>query len=92
MHEHIAPAYGLALSPEQHAQAHLRPVEKILETIARTGQAAAAVARPAGERMVGVCRHFTLLHVAMLRPKAWRHGPAAASAPISRRASSSTIG
>jgi len=25
------------------------------------------VARPAGERVVGVCRHFTLLHVAMLR-------------------------
>ena len=22
---------------------------------------------PAGERQVGVCRHFTLLHVAMLR-------------------------
>ncbi|MEA2846929.1 MAG: hypothetical protein QOG78_2210, partial [Rhodospirillaceae bacterium] len=34
VHEHIAPAYGLTLSPEQHAQAHLRPVEKILEAIA----------------------------------------------------------
>ena len=67
VHEHIAPAYGLALSPEQHAQAHLRPVEKILETIAARDKRPLPVARPAGERVVGVCRHFTLLHVAMLR-------------------------
>jgi hypothetical protein len=67
VHEHIAPAYGLTLSPEQHAQAHLRPVEKILETIAARDNRPLPVARPAGERIVGVCRHFTLLHVAMLR-------------------------
>ena len=67
VHEHVAPAYGLTLSPEQHAQAHLRPVEKILETIAAQDQRPLPVARPAGERVVGVCRHFTLLHVAMLR-------------------------
>jgi hypothetical protein len=67
VHEHIAPAYGLTLSPEQHAQAHLRPVEKILETIAAQDRKPLPVARPAGERVVGVCRHFTLLHVAMLR-------------------------
>jgi hypothetical protein len=67
VHEHIAPAYGIALRPEQHAQAHLRPVEKILEIIAAQDQRPLPVARPAGERIVGVCRHFTLLHVAMLR-------------------------
>jgi hypothetical protein len=67
VHEHIAPAYGLTLSPEQHAQAHLRPVEQILETIAARDQRPLPVARLAGERIVGVCRHFTLLHVAMLR-------------------------
>jgi len=67
VHEHIAPAYGLALSPQQHAQAHLRSVEKILETIAAGDKRPLPVARPTGERVVGVCRHFTLLHVAMLR-------------------------
>ena len=67
VHEHIAPAYGLTLSPEQHAQAHLRSVEKILEAIAAQDRKPLPVARPAGERVVGVCRHFTLLHVAMLR-------------------------
>ncbi len=67
VHEHIAPAYGLTLSAEQHAQAHLRSVEKILEAIAAQDRRPLPVARPAGERVVGVCRHFTLLHVAMLR-------------------------
>ncbi len=67
VHEHIASAYGLTLSPEQHAQAHLRSVEKILETIAAQDRKPLPVARPASERVVGVCRHFTLLHVAMLR-------------------------
>jgi hypothetical protein len=67
VHEHVAPAYGLTLSPGQRAQAHLRSVEKILEAIAAQDRKPLPVARPAGERVVGVCRHFTLLHVAMLR-------------------------
>jgi hypothetical protein len=67
MHEHVASAYGLTLNPEQHAQAQLRPVEKILETIATQDQRPLPAARPAGERVVGVCRHYTLLHLAMLR-------------------------
>lgn len=45
----------------------MRPVEKILRCIARQDGRPVATARPAGERVVGVCRHFTLLHVAMLR-------------------------
>ena len=67
IHEHIASAYGVTLSAEQHAQAHMRSVEKMLDCIARQDNRALAQARPPGERVVGVCRHFTLLHVAMLR-------------------------
>jgi hypothetical protein len=67
IHEHIAPAYGVTLSAEQHAQAHMRGVEKMLDCIARQDRRPLAEARPPGERVVGVCRHFTLLHVAMLR-------------------------
>lgn len=70
MHEHVAPAYGLKLTHEQHAQAHVRSVEKMLQDIARRDSRPLSTARPEGERQVGVCRHFTLLHVAMLR----RHG------------------
>lgn len=73
IHEHIAPAYGVTLSNDQHAQAHIRGVEQILDQIvARDGRPLSA-SRGLGERQVGVCRHFTLLHVAMLR----RHGVAA---------------
>jgi len=67
IHEHIAPAYGVTLSAEQHAQAHMRGVEKVLDRIVRQDGRPLTQARPAGERVVGVCRHFTLLHVAMLR-------------------------
>lgn len=67
IHEHIASAYGVELSAEQHAQAHLRGVEKILDCVARHDGRPLPQARAAGERIVGVCRHFTLLHVAMLR-------------------------
>jgi Transglutaminase-like superfamily len=67
IHEHIAPAYGVTLSAEQHAQAHMRGVEKMLGCIARQDSRPLSQARPPAERVVGVCRHFTLLHVAMLR-------------------------
>jgi len=67
MHEHIAPAYGLTLSAAQHGEAHLRAVDRMLDGIVAHDPRPLDDARPAGERQVGVCRHFTLLHVAMLR-------------------------
>lgn len=67
IHQHIAPAYGISLSADQHAQAHLRGVEQMLDCIVRQDSRPLPQARPPAERVVGVCRHFTLLHVAMLR-------------------------
>ena len=67
IHEHIAPAYGVTLSAEQHKQAHVRGVEKMLDCITRQDSRPLPQARPPAARVVGVCRHFTLLHVAMLR-------------------------
>src|SRR5690242_9864054 len=67
MHEHIAPAYGLSLSEAQHAEAHARPAEEIVREIVAHDPRPLIEARAPGERQVGVCRHFTLLHVAMLR-------------------------
>ena len=67
MHEHIAPAYGLTLSQAKHAEAHARPVEEIVRQIVAHDARPLSEARAPGERQVGVCRHFTLLHVAMLR-------------------------
>src|SRR5213075_664366 len=67
VHEHIAPAYGLTLSDSQHAEAHVRSVEEIVRQIVARDPRSLTEPRPPGERQVGVCRHFTLLHVAMLR-------------------------
>ena len=67
IHEHIAPAYGVTLSAAQHDQAHTRSVEDLLKSIEAHDPRPLPAARPAGERQVGVCRHFTLMHVAMLR-------------------------
>jgi hypothetical protein len=73
IHHHIAPAYGVTLGRDQQAQSHLRAVEQILDEIVARDNRPLSASRDAGERQVGVCRHFTLLHVAMLR----RHGVAA---------------
>src|SRR3954447_3433596 len=67
IHQHIADAYGVVLSSEQQAAAHLRGVEGMLACLAKGDGGPLDRARPASQRLVGVCRHFTLLHVAMLR-------------------------
>ena len=56
-----------SLTPAQQLEAHIRGVEPMLERIAAHDARPLSVPRPAHERLVGVCRHFTLLHVAMLR-------------------------
>jgi hypothetical protein len=67
MHEHVAPAYGLTLSEAKHAEAHTRPVEEIVRQIVAHDPRPLTAPRAPAERQVGVCSHFTLLHVAMLR-------------------------
>lgn len=66
LHEHWAPAYGVALSDARRSGSHIRPVERMLDRLLARAQPL-AVARPLEERLVGVCRHFTVLLVAMLR-------------------------
>lgn len=67
IHEHIAPTYGVRLDANQHAQAHLRSIEALLDGVATHDARPLPAARAPCERQVGVCRHFSLLHVAMLR-------------------------
>ncbi len=69
IHQHIAPAYGETLSRERIAEAQLRPVDETLACVLKHDGAALSQARPPAGRTVGVCRHFTLLLVAMLRHK-----------------------
>ena len=67
MHEHIASTYGVHLDAGQHAEAHVRSVEGMLDGIVAEDARPLTAARAPDRRQVGVCRHFSLVHVAMLR-------------------------
>jgi hypothetical protein len=67
LHEHFAPAYHEALSPQHRAESQIRPVTEMLARMAEHDQAPLARSRPPSRRVVGVCRHFTVFTVAVLR-------------------------
>jgi hypothetical protein len=67
LHEHWAPAYGVALSDERRSESHIRPVERMLDRLLAHDSQPLTIARSVDKRLVGVCRHFTILFVAMLR-------------------------
>lgn len=69
IHEHMPDFYGVTLSDRQRGEPHVRGAEQILERIAVHDPRPLAQARPPGERFAGCCRHYTLMHVAMLRNK-----------------------
>jgi hypothetical protein len=69
IHEHMPDFYGVTLSDRQRGEPHVRGAAQILERIAVHDPRPLSQARPPGERFAGCCRHYTLMHVAMLRNK-----------------------
>jgi hypothetical protein len=67
VHEHMAEAYGVTLTPERRGGSHVRPVDALIAAIAAHDPSPLTTAREPKDRHVGVCRSFTLLFVAMLR-------------------------
>jgi len=68
VHEYAAaPFYGFEIPEERKAESHLRPVESLLRRIVELDDRPLAHARPVERRLVGVCRHFAVLLVALLR-------------------------
>jgi hypothetical protein len=67
LHEHLASAYGVSLSPARRCEAQIRPVEEMLDRIVAHQDVPLSVPRSPDERVIGVCRHFSLLLVSMLR-------------------------
>src|SRR5262245_33364042 len=61
LHEHWAPAYGQSLDPARRAGSQLRSVAAMLDRLETVEP------RPLGERLVGVCRHFSVFAAAALR-------------------------
>jgi Transglutaminase-like superfamily len=69
VHQYMADAYGFDVPEERKAESHIRHAEKILDRILALDSRPLSVARPVEKRVVGICHHFALLLVAMLRAK-----------------------
>jgi hypothetical protein len=69
IHEYMASAYGFEVPDERRAESHLRPVERMLDRLVALDERPLAAVRAPDKRLVGVCRHFTLLLVALLRAR-----------------------
>jgi Transglutaminase-like superfamily len=54
---------------ERKSESHIRPVEQMLDRILAIDNRPLTVARPPERRLVGVCRHFMVLLLALLRAK-----------------------
>lgn len=67
MHRFWAGAYGETLGAERDAQAQLRSAADMVAAIARLDPAPLSQARPPARRLIGVCRHFSVLATALLR-------------------------
>src|SRR3984893_6831406 len=67
LHEHWAPAYGVRLSDNRRSQSHIRPASLMLDHVRAESGGPLSVAGAVDARLEGVCRHFTVLLVAMLR-------------------------
>jgi hypothetical protein len=66
LHQHWAPAYGETLTEKRRQEPHLRGVQDMLACLNARSPLGTDGYSPA-TRLVGVCRHFTLLTVAALR-------------------------
>jgi len=73
LHEFVASSlYGVA-SEHRKNESHIRELERMLDRLLSIDGRSLDVARPPERRLVGVCRHFVVLLLAMLRAK---HVPA----------------
>ena len=69
VHPFLAHLYGLAPGAVRHAELELRPVAAMLDRALALDPQPLAVTRPPERRLVGNCRHFTLLLCSLLRAR-----------------------
>ena len=78
IHEFLASAYDVRLPEERRGESQVRDAERILDRVLELDARALTVPRPPEKRVVGICRHFEVLLVTMLRakgiPARARHG------------------
>lgn len=70
VHEYVASDFYHFVVPEKRKfESHIRSVEGMLDRIFALSPQPLSVSRPVDKRLIGVCHHFMLLLVAMLRAK-----------------------
>jgi hypothetical protein len=70
LYEYVATEfYGVTVPEERKLESHIRRIEEILDRLLGLDDRPLDVARPPERRLVGICHHFALLPVAMLRAK-----------------------
>jgi len=69
LHRYMAAAYGVTIPEECAEEDHIRPVEQMLDRLLSIDSRPLSEPRPPKRRLVGVCRHFAVLLVAMMRAK-----------------------
>jgi Transglutaminase-like superfamily len=67
IHEFMAPAYGASISDCRRGESHIRRVGEMLDRILALDARPLTAVRPPDRRLVGVCHHFALLLIPMLR-------------------------
>ncbi len=69
LHQQWASAYDVALSADRNEEPHLRSVAQMLHRLRARDRRPLSVARTLDARLVCICRHFSVLLVALLRAK-----------------------
>ena len=68
IYEHVAePFYGYKLPDVRRTESHIRPMEKILDALLALDDRELHVPRPPERRLIGICRHYMLLALAIFR-------------------------
>jgi hypothetical protein len=70
LHEYVASSfYGVTIPEERRSESHIRRVDQMLNRLLAIDARPLTSPRPPEKRLVGVCHHFMLFLVAMLRAK-----------------------
>ena len=67
LHQHWSGAYGVELSPERQREPMLRSFQEKLDFLAEHGFSHVADRKPSAEKMVGICRDFSVVGAALCR-------------------------
>jgi hypothetical protein len=69
IHEYTASAYGVTIPEIRKSESSIRSLDRMLDRLLAEDTRPLTEARPPEKRLVGVCNHFAVLMVGMLRAK-----------------------